>query len=82
MDKLSMETLNLTAENIEKIEKLFPNCVKEAEDEEGHPIKKVDFDLLRTELWDKVEWLDERYRLDWPGKGDQFLKPILLLQRH
>lgn len=71
-----METPNLTLENVEKIEKLFPNCIVEAEDEEGNKIKKVDFDLLRAELWDKasVEWLDERYRLDWPGKKRSILK--------
>ena len=71
-----METPNLTLENVEKIEKLFPNCVKEAEDEEGNKIKKVDFDLLRAELWDKasVEWLDERYRLDRPWKKRSILK--------
>jgi len=76
MDKLSMETPNLTLENVEKIEKLFPNCVKETEDEEWNLVKRVDFDLLRAELWDKttVEWLDERYRLDWPGKKRSILK--------
>lgn len=71
-----METPNLTLENVEKIEKLFPNCVKETEDEEWNLVKRVDFDLLRAELWDKttVEWLDERYRLDWPGKKRSILK--------
>lgn len=71
-----METPNLTAENIQKIEELFPNCVKESEDDEGNKIKKVDFDSLRAELWDKasVEWLDERYRLDWPWKKRSILK--------
>ena len=63
-----MKTPDLIQGNVEKIEQLFPNCIKEAEDQEGNKIKKVDFDLLRAELWDKtsVEWLDERYRLDWP----------------
>lgn len=76
MDKLSMGTPDLTQGNIEKIEQLFPNCIKESEDEEGNKIKKVDFDLLRAELWDKtsVEWLEERYRLDWPGKKRSILK--------
>ena len=71
-----METPNLTAENVEKIEKLFPNCVKESQDEEWNLVKKIDFDLLKVELWDKssVEWLDERYRLDWPGKKRSILK--------
>lgn len=71
-----MQTPNLTLENVEKIEKLFPSCIVESEDDEGNKIKKVDFDLLRAELWDKttVEWLDERYRLDWPWKKRSILK--------
>lgn len=65
-----MSTPNLTSENIEKIADLFPGCIVEAEDELGNKVRKVDFDLLKAELWDQasVEWLDERYRLDWPGK--------------
>lgn len=71
-----MQTPNLTLENVEKIERLFPSCIVESEDDEGNKIKKVDFDLLRAELWDKttVEWLDERYRLDWPWKKRSILK--------
>lgn len=76
MDKLSMSTPNLTSENIEKIADLFPRCIVEAEDELGNKVRKVDFDLLKAELWDQasVEWLDERYRLDWPGKRRAILK--------
>ena len=76
MDKLSMSTPNLTSENIEKIADLFPWCIVEAEDELGNKVRKVDFDLLKAELWDQasVEWLDERYRLDWPGKKRSILK--------
>lgn len=76
MDKLSMSTPNLISENIEKIADLFPGCIVEAEDELGNKVRKVDFDLLKAELWDQtwVEWLDERYRLDWPGKKRAILK--------
>lgn len=76
MDKLSMATPNLTLENIEKIGDLFPGCIVEAEDELGNKVRKVDFDLLKAELWDQasVEWLDERYRLDWPGKKRSIFK--------
>ena len=76
MDKLSMSTPNLISENIEKIADLFPRCIVEAEDELGNKVRKVDFDLLKAELWDQasVEWLDERYRLDWPGKKRSILK--------
>jgi adenine-specific DNA-methyltransferase len=33
MEKLKMHTANLTAENVEKLAALFPNCVTEARDE-------------------------------------------------
>ena len=71
-----MSTPNLISENIEKIADLFPGCIVEAEDELGNKVRKVDFDLLKAELWDQasVEWLDERYRLDWPGKKRSILK--------
>lgn len=29
MDKMKMETVGLTAKNIDKIEELFPNCITE-----------------------------------------------------
>ena len=76
MDKLSMETHNTNDENIEKIATIFPHCVVEGHDEDGNIVEKIDFDLLRAELWDKtfVEWLDERYRLDRPWKKRSILK--------
>jgi adenine-specific DNA-methyltransferase len=75
MDKLKMHTPDLTDKNIEKIAGLFPNVITEAEDENGEIKKAVDFDLLRQVLSkDIVEYDDERYRLDWPGKKASILK--------
>ncbi len=90
MDKLKMQTPDLTDKNIEQIAALFPNVITEVEDvttkgkfnhetHEGHEKKKykkvVDFDLLRQMLSDNlVEADDERYRLDWPGKKASLLK--------
>ena len=34
MDKMRMETADITAQNIEKIGALFPNCITEMLDEE------------------------------------------------
>ena len=34
MDKMRMESLDMTAQNIDRIAALFPNCVTEALDEE------------------------------------------------
>ena len=70
-----MQTPDLTEANIEKIAKLFPSVITEAEDDDGNLVKKVDFDLLRQHLSKEiVEDTTERYRLDWPGKKRSILK--------
>ena len=35
MDKMRMETADITAQNIEKIGAMFPNCITEMLDEEN-----------------------------------------------
>lgn len=70
-----MHTPDLTAENIEKLAALFPDCVTEAKDEATGKLKRaIDFDQLRQELSDHiVEGPRERYHLDWPGKREALL---------
>ncbi len=75
MDKLKMQTPDLTDKNIEQLAALFPNVITETKDENGNLKKAVDFDLLKQALSKKlVEADDERYRLDWPGKKASLLK--------
>lgn len=74
MDKLQMQSKNLVDENIEKIAKLFPNCMTEGKDENGQVVRLVDFDLLKQELSkDIIEGNDERYTLNWAGKKQAIL---------
>ena len=74
MEKLKLHTPNLTADNIEKVAALFPNCVTETRDEAGKLTRAIDFDQLRQELSDHiVEGPRERYHLDWPGKREALL---------
>ena len=74
MDKLQMQSKNLVDENIEKIAKLFPNCITEGKDENGKLTRLVDFDLLKQELSkDIIEGNDERYTLNWAGKKQAIL---------
>lgn len=74
MDKLKMQSENLVDENVEKIAKLFPNCVTEGKDENGQVSKLVDFDLLKQELSKGVvDGNDERYTLNWAGKKQAIL---------
>ena len=44
MDKMRMESLDMTAQNIEKIGALFPNCITETVDENGKPKKAINLD--------------------------------------
>ncbi|MFH7767358.1 site-specific DNA-methyltransferase [Acinetobacter sp. BSP-28] len=74
MDKLKMHSPNLVDSNIEKIAALFPNCVTEAQGENGELKKAIDFELLKQELSQVlVEGEQERYRLDWVGKKEAIL---------
>lgn len=68
MDKMRMETLNKTAMNVKKIGELFPNCITEKIDENGHLKKAINFDLLRQMLSDDVVEGDEVYEFSWVGK--------------
>lgn len=69
-----MQSKNLVDENIEKIAKLFPNCITEGKDENGKLTRLVDFDLLKQELSkDIIEGNDERYTLNWAGKKQAIL---------
>ena len=73
-DQLKMHSPNLVDTNIEKIAALFPNCVTEAQGENGELKKAIDFDLLKQELSQVlVEGEQERYRLDWVGKKEAIL---------
>ena len=68
MEKMKLETPDLTAQNIEKIGALFPNCVTESVDENGKPKKAINFDLLRQMLSSDVVEGDEAYEFTWVGK--------------
>lgn len=69
MEKLALHTPDLTAQNVDKLAQLFPNCVTESRDAEGKSVRAIDFDQLRQELSPVlIEGITESYRLDWPGQ--------------
>ena len=68
MDKMRMESIDMTAQNIEKIGALFPNCITETKDTDGKPKKAINFDLLRQMLSGDVIEGDEAYEFTWVGK--------------
>ena len=68
MEKMRMESLDMTAQNIEKIGALFPNCITETVDENGKPKKAINFDLLKQMLSGDVIEGSEAYEFTWVGK--------------
>ena len=68
MEKMRMESLDLTTQNIEKIGTLFPNCITETVDENGKPKKAINFDLLKQMLSGDVIEGSEAYEFTWVGK--------------
>lgn len=68
MDKMRMESIDMTTQNIEKIGALFPNCITETKDVDGKLKKAINFDLLRQMLSGDVIEGDEAYEFTWVGK--------------
>lgn len=74
MEKMRMESVSMTEQNVDKIAALFPNCITEALDEEkSTPEKKVykkvvNFEMLRQMLSGEVLDGDEAYEFSWVGK--------------
>ncbi len=74
MNKLRMESPDLTAQNIDRIAALFPNCVTEMLDEERSTKEKkvykraINFELLKQMLSPDVVDGDEAYEFTWVGK--------------
>ena len=60
MTTLDGKSLDIKAENIERLRQIFPEAFEEG---------KIDFDKLRQLLGDYVDDEEERYRFTWNGKG-------------
>ena len=74
MEKMRMESGDMTAQNIDRIAALFPNCVTEMLDEERSTKEKkvykraINFELLKQMLSPDVVDGDEAYEFTWVGK--------------
>lgn len=68
MENMRMESVDMTAQNIDKIAALFPNCITETVDENGKLKRAINFDLLRQMLSSDVIEGDEAYEFTWVGK--------------
>lgn len=85
MEKMRMESADITAQNVEKLGALFPNCITEMLDEEQSTTEKkvykkaVNFELLKQMLSGNVLDGDEAYEFTWVGKKASIVeanKPI------
>ena len=68
MERMRMETKDLTQENIKKLAVLFPNVVTEMKDENGNLKMGINFELLKQELSGDVVDGEECYDFTWVGK--------------
>lgn len=74
MEKMRMESVDMTKQNIGRIAELFPNCITEILDKEKSTLeekvykKAINFDLLRQMLTGEVIEGDESYEFTWVGK--------------
>lgn len=74
LEKMKMESSDLTAQNIEKIGSLFPNCITEMVDENGKQKKGINFEILRQMLSSDVVERDEAYEFTWVGKKESIVE--------
>ena len=73
MDKMKMETPDLTQENVEKLLALFPECATEMK-QHGKVTRGVNFDVLQQLLTPyKIEG-EEAYEFTWVGKKAAFVE--------
>ena len=68
MNHMKFESPDMTAQNIDHIAALFPNCVTEMPDENGKIKRAVNFELLKQMLSPDVVDGDEAYEFTWVGK--------------
>lgn len=79
MDKMKLESADITSQNIEKIAELFPNCITETKDKNGNLKKAINFELLKQDLSKDIVDGKECYEFTWVGKKDSIIeanKPI------
>lgn len=70
MDKMRMESVDLTQKNIERIYEIFPSVVTEKRGINGKIKRAVNFELLKQILADEVIEGDEAYEFTWVGKKE------------
>ena len=74
MEKMRLESKDITDENIKKILELFPNVATEVKDENGELRTAIDFEKLKQELSKDVVDGEECYDFTWVGKKEAMVE--------
>jgi adenine-specific DNA-methyltransferase len=72
-EKLTGTSLDIPAENRNRLKALFPSVFTETRNYQGELVESIDFEKLKAELGtfsDVFESRRERYGMDWPGKKE------------
>ena len=74
MEKLKLETPDLTQQNIDRIAELFPSAITETKDEDGKLKRAINFTVLKQLLSDDVVDGEEAYEFTWVGKKQSIIE--------
>jgi adenine-specific DNA-methyltransferase len=74
MEKLKLETPDLTQQNIDRIAELFPSAITETKDEDGKLKRAVNFTVLKQLLSNEVVDGEEAYEFTWVGKKQSIIE--------
>jgi adenine-specific DNA-methyltransferase len=74
MEKLKLETPDLTQQNIDRIAELFPSAITETKDENGKLKRAINFSILKQLLSDEVVDGEECYEFTWVGKKQSIIE--------
>ena len=74
MEKMKLESVDITVENIEKIKKMFPNCITEVIGANGEIQEGVNFAILKQLLSNNSVVDKESYEFTWAGKKTSLLE--------
>ena len=74
MEKLKLETPDITQQNIDRIAELFPSAITETKDEDGKLKRAINFTVLKQLLSDEVVDGEEAYEFTWVGKKQSIIE--------
>ncbi|MBF0606955.1 MAG: site-specific DNA-methyltransferase [Candidatus Magnetobacterium sp. LHC-1] len=72
-DNINGASLDIAADNRERLRQLFPSVFTETVNDEGIVTESIDFERLKAELGTFTDIFEDRrehYGMDWPGKKD------------